>query len=120
MFGFPSGHWTAHRELSRAVLAVLPIVAGTDRAHAVAEKYPGMKRFQVRLDAEDDRYADVYARQDVIDLSATNETTRPRWCNPSVGDISAADPSEPVELIGVVDATSRWYRQTRHGPRSSQ
>jgi hypothetical protein len=56
--------------LSRAVRAVLPIVAGTDRAHAVAEKYPGIKRFQVRLDAEDDRYADAYARQDVINLSS--------------------------------------------------
>jgi hypothetical protein len=76
MFGFPSGYWTAHRELSRAVLAVLPIVAGTDRAHAVAEKYPGMKRFQVRLDAEDDCYADVYARQDVIDLSSLQTRRR--------------------------------------------
>jgi len=34
---------------------------------------------------------------------STNETTQPRWCNPSVGDISAADPSEPVELIGGVE-----------------
>ena len=33
----------------------------------------------------------------------SNQTTRPRWCNPSVGDISAADPSEPVELIGGVE-----------------
>ena len=55
---------------------MLPIVAGTDRAHAVAEKYPGMKRFQVRLDAEDDCYADVYARQDVIDLSSLQTRRR--------------------------------------------